>query len=101
MNNCVIIGCQSIGKTALMLAIVERLREKGLDVIVVGADDVQPPKQIGIVFDESRAIERLLAAVTAKVHDIDCKIDFEWKRERDYPTLKEGIRRNQIRRLKK
>jgi hypothetical protein len=58
-----------------------------------------------IVIDECEVLDAsLYGSITPSVSHAfvnTCKPEPLWKQERDYPTMKEGIRRNQIRRLKK
>jgi len=42
-----------------------------------------------------------LLILQALAKEYGCKPDIEWRRERDYPTLREGIRRKQIKSLRK
>lgn len=74
-----------------LILVVERLRDAGHEVILI-ADDETIPKGLDLV---AVANERIPAAVIS--YD-ECKVASDWKRSRDYPTLKQGLRMPRIKR---
>lgn len=74
------------GRLAIIAAV---LKSRGHDVSLV-YEEKRPELEVPVLI-----LEALRGC------DDQCKPNFEWRRERDYPTLREGIRRKQIKSLRK